>query len=54
MRDDDRREWTLGANWFFSGHDNKLTLDLSRLEQDVPAAETLHDNRLRIQWDISF
>ena len=54
VRDDDRREWTLAANWFFSGHDNKLTLDLSRLEQDVPAAETLHDNRLRIQWDISF
>ncbi len=54
IREDDRREWTLAANWFFSGHDNKLTLDLSRLEQDVPSAATLHDNRIRFQWDISF
>lgn len=52
--DDDRRELTFGANWFFSGHDNKLTADFSRLELEQAAAPTLVDHRLRVQWDISF
>jgi hypothetical protein len=52
--EDGRRELTFGANWFFSGHDNKLTADVSRLELDQGAATTLRDYRLRVQWDISF
>jgi len=52
--DDSRRELTLGANWFFAGHDNKLTTDVSRLELDQPAAPTLRDYRFRLQWDVSF
>ncbi len=50
-----RREFTLGANWFFSGHNNKITVDLSRLSLD-DGLEGLSDseNRLRFQWDVSF
>ncbi len=32
--DNDRQEITLGANWFFKGHNNKLTLDWSHLSID--------------------
>jgi phosphate-selective porin OprO/OprP len=51
----DREEYTIGANWFFSGHNNKLTVDLSRLTLDdgllgLDDSET----RLRFQWDVSF
>jgi hypothetical protein len=53
-RDDDRRELTFGVNWFFVGHDNKLTADVSRLELDQPDAPTLRDHRFRLQWDVSF
>ena len=50
-----RREFTLGANWFFNGHNNKLTVDLSRLSLD-DGLVGLDDsgNRLRFQWDVSF
>ncbi|MEE4163553.1 MAG: porin [Woeseiaceae bacterium] len=51
----EREEYTLGANWFFNGHDNKLTLDYSYLTIDDGLAG-LNDsiNRIRLQWDISF
>jgi phosphate-selective porin OprO/OprP len=45
-------ELTLGGNWFFNGHRNKLTLDMSYLtieEQGVQKS----DSRFRIQWDVS-
>jgi len=50
-----RREYTIGANWFFNGHNNKLTVDLSRLTLD-DGLVGLDDseNRLRFQWDVSF
>ena len=50
-----REELTVGANWFFSGHNNKLTVDLSRLTVD-DGLLGLDDseNRLRFQWDVSF
>ena len=50
-----RREFTIGANWFFAGHNNKLTVDLSRLTLD-DGLVGLDDseNRLRFQWDVSF
>jgi len=54
QHDDDRRELTFGANWFFSGHDNKLTADFSRLELDQSEAPRLRDYRFRLQWDVSF
>lgn len=49
-----RTELTFGANWFFSRHDNKITFDLSRLTLELPGEETSSENRVRVQWDISF
>jgi phosphate-selective porin len=46
------RELTLGANWFFSGHRNKLSLDLSWLEDD-DLLDGGDQTRLRLQWEIS-
>ena len=51
----ERKEYTLGANWFFSGHNNKLTLDFSRLTlDDRLVSQTDSENRVRLQWDVSF
>jgi len=52
--DDLRQEWTLGANWFFVGHRNKLTLDLSRLHDRIAPEGRRWETRLRLQWDVSF
>lgn len=46
-------EVTLGANWYFNGHRNKLTLDISRVARRL-APETDSSNRVRLQWDLSF
>ena len=54
--EDDRQEFTLGANWFFNGHNNKLTLDYSYLtlnEDDFFGGDAT-GSRVRLQWDISF
>lgn len=45
-------ELTLGGNWFFNGHRNKLTLDMSYLTIEEQGAQE-SDSRFRIQWDIS-
>ena len=51
----EREEFSLGANWFFSGHSNKITVDLSRLTlDDGLLGSNYSDNRFRIQWDVSF
>ena len=53
--ENERTETTFGANWFFNGHNNKLTLDFSRLDLDDSfLAMGESDNRLRFQWDVSF
>ena len=47
------KERTLGLNWFFNGHRNKLTLDYSWLNfEDFGDSATR--NRLRLQWELSF
>ena len=47
------RESVVAANWFFNGHRNKLSVDLSRvLRRDVADNET--ETRVRLQWDVSF
>ncbi|NOR18541.1 MAG: porin [Xanthomonadales bacterium] len=48
----ENREFTLAANWFFNGHRNKLTTDISRLQIDDPQGQA-RDWRFRLQWDIS-
>ena len=51
----EREEFSLGANWFFSGHSNKVTVDFSHLTLDDGLLETTHsENRFRVQWDVSF
>ncbi len=53
---DKRQEFTTAFNWFFAGHKNKLTLDGSWLTLDQPAAAggDQHEQRIRLQWDVSF
>ena len=51
----EREEFTLGANWFFAGHSNKITVDFSHLTLDDGLMMSNHsENRFRIQWDVSF
>jgi phosphate-selective porin len=51
----EREEFSLGANWFFSGHSNKITVDFSHLTLDDGLLESTHsENRFRVQWDVSF
>ncbi|MGB1885105.1 MAG: OprO/OprP family phosphate-selective porin [Gammaproteobacteria bacterium] len=54
-QDNEREEFTLGANWFIAGHNNKFTLDYSHLtmEDDVLGRD-VSDDRVRFQWDVSF
>lgn len=47
-----QEEFSVGGNWFFAGHRNKLTLDVSRL-RNVGGIVRDSDWRLRLQWDIS-
>lgn len=49
----DQKEWTLAANLYIAGHNNKISLDLSRLQLRTDAGSE-HDTRVRLQWDISF
>ena len=49
----DEKEIAFGANWFFYGHRNKLTLDVTRNTNYTEPAE--QDNwTTRFQWDVSF
>ena len=53
--DNEREEYTLGANWFFRGHNNKITMDYSHLTLDDGLLDQDDsENRVRLQWDVSF
>lgn len=45
-------EYSLGGNWFFAGHRNKLSFDVSRLHE-IGAGGRESEWRFRLQWDIS-
>ncbi len=50
-----REEFTIGANWFIAGHNNKITVDYSKLYLDDNVLNRdVDDGRFRVQWDISF
>ncbi|MCP5119809.1 MAG: porin, partial [bacterium] len=49
-----RQEHTFVVNWFFEGHDNKLTFDVSRLSLARIGRPDLSDVRFRAQWDVHF
>jgi len=46
-------EYTLGCNWFFKGHKNKLTFDYSYLQTNEINPIYSKGNRFRLQWDVS-
>lgn len=53
--EDLRREFAFALNWFFSGHNNKLTAELGVLTDQNPIdTEDIDGTRFRLQWDISF
>lgn len=54
-RENTREEYTAALNWFFAGHNNKLTLDVSHLSlEDTVLARNVDGQRVRFQWDVSF
>ncbi|MCF6223442.1 MAG: OprO/OprP family phosphate-selective porin [Flavobacteriaceae bacterium] len=53
ISDNDNFEYTVGFNWFFRGHKNKLTLDYSYLTTNKIGSPYTEENRIRLQWDIS-
>ena len=46
-------EYTVGLNWFFHGHKNKLTFDYSYIDYDQYTPNLYTDHRFRLQWDVS-
>ncbi len=54
VKNDKLQEFTGAVNWFFAGHRNKLTLDASHLKLDRPVGSNQHEQRVRLQWDVSF
>lgn len=52
---DDVEEIAGVANWFIDGHDNKLSLEFSRIDLEDPVLQMDGtENRLRLQWDVRF
>jgi hypothetical protein len=49
-----QREASLVANLFLSGHNNKLSIELSQLELSEENQPNAHETRLQLQWDVSF
>ena len=47
-------EATMAFNYFFYGHRNKLTLDISRINDRSGEPGKRWENRVRLQWDVSF
>ena len=55
LQQNTRREYTVAANWFIAGHGNKVTVDYSHLIlDDASSKRSFEDDRVRLQWDISF
>jgi phosphate-selective porin OprO/OprP len=47
-------ESAIAANWFFAGHRNKLTADITKFDIEQSMLETVNETRFRLQWDLSF
>ena len=52
--DDLQQEHSIVVNWFFEGHDNKLTFDAGRVSLARVGGPDLSRIRYRVQWDIHF
>lgn len=46
-------EYTMGCNWFFKEHKNKLTLEYSYLEYHEFDPVNSSGSNIRLQWDVS-
>ncbi len=46
-------EYTIGFNWFFKGHKNKLTIEYSYFQGNELGQVIFKENRVRLQWDVS-
>ena len=46
-------EYTIGCNWFFKGHKNKLTFEYSHLEYHEFDPINVSGSNYRLQWDLS-
>ena len=46
-------EYSFAANWFFNGHLNKLTADITYFNFDFAGQEDQSQWRFRVQWDVS-
>ncbi len=52
---DDAEEISGVANWYIDGHENKLSLEFSRIDLEDPLLQMEgSENRLRLQWDVRF
>jgi len=47
-------EFTTAVNWFFAGHRNKITMDVTHFGLAQPTGKDLTEQRVRLQWDVSF
>lgn len=52
--DEQHFERAIAANWFFSGHRNKLTADITQFDIEQSAIGSVDETRFRLQWDLSF
>lgn len=48
-----QEEYSIAANWFFNGHANKLTAEVSMFHSHQSQPELYEGTRFRLQWDIS-
>ncbi len=53
-KDEEFYEKSLAFNWFFKGHDNKLTAQVSRISLDQFDNEVGDSTIYSLQWDVSF
>jgi phosphate-selective porin OprO/OprP len=51
---DVRGEHAFVINWFFEGHENKLTFEVGRVTLNRPDRASLREFRYRLQWDVQF
>ena len=55
QRSNQHNEFSVVTNWFFSGHDNKLSAEVSWLTLQSEAQDRLEEGaRFRLQWEIQF
>ncbi|MAW97037.1 MULTISPECIES: porin [unclassified Leeuwenhoekiella] len=47
-------EISVALNWFFKGHRNKLTAEISNFDYESELQKIKEDWRFRVQWEISF